>query len=272
MIDARLVERYRVAAASTRAVLDEMSTRLRVGMSELEAAKELKSLAFERGARGVFHAPVVLFGDRTALQGAGPDGAEGEAPLSRLALLPTGRTLADDEPVILDCAPLWDGVPGDVSTTVAFGEVPGLEELQQALGELREAILRGVVAGQTKRQLVQEIDSFAHERGLRSCRHAYAGGAAGHRIPGVGPAFLRHGELVGLGLVTAGYLTLTTLLGKLGMRESWPFWSDGRAADTPPSVGLWSVEPHLARGNVGAKWEDVLVRDVDEVRWIADGS
>jgi hypothetical protein len=36
-------------------------------------------------------------------------------------------------------------------------------------------------------------------------------------------------------------------------------------------VGLYAVEPHLAKGDVGAKFESILFVDGDETRWLDPG-
>jgi hypothetical protein len=33
---------------------------------------------------------------------------------------------------------------------------------------------------------------------------------------------------------------------------------------------LWAVEPHLADGNVGAKFEEILIIDGNGARWLDD--
>ena len=49
-----------------------------------------------------------------------------------------------------------------------------------------------------------------------------------------------------------------------------PFWN-GRAPsgmDTPLAPGFWAVEPHLADGDLGAKFEEILVVTAHEVFWL----
>src|SRR5262249_15043392 len=53
--------------------------------------------------------------------------------------------------------------------------------------------------------------------------------------------------------------------------QGWsPLWNDGRGSNHPPQPGLWAVEPHLANGDVGAKFEELLVITEDEAYWLDD--
>jgi hypothetical protein len=51
-------------------------------------------------------------------------------------------------------------------------------------------------------------------------------------------------------------------------RTPYPFLND--VAVEPPR-GIFAVEPHLARGRLGAKFESILVVDGDETRWLDPG-
>ena len=47
-----------------------------------------------------------------------------------------------------------------------------------------------------------------------------------------------------------------------------PTWTHHDGSDHPPADGLWAVEPHIARGDIGVKWEELLVIQGNEVHWL----
>jgi hypothetical protein len=57
-----------------------------------------------------------------------------------------------------------------------------------------------------------------------------------------------------------------------GQRAGWsPLWNGGRRSAHPPTPGLWAVEPHLGCGDVGVKFEELLVIHGDgTAAWLDD--
>ena len=53
---------------------------------------------------------------------------------------------------------------------------------------------------------------------------------------------------------------------------SWPFISESRRSGTAPREGLWSIEPHLAIGSLGLKWEELLVVEKGQARWLDESN
>lgn len=49
-----------------------------------------------------------------------------------------------------------------------------------------------------------------------------------------------------------------------------PTWNDQAPCDHPAGSGLWAVEPHIAVGAVGVKWEELLVVDGCDAYWLDD--
>jgi hypothetical protein len=47
-----------------------------------------------------------------------------------------------------------------------------------------------------------------------------------------------------------------------------PNWNHTKACNGVAPHGLWAVEPHLAEGNVGAKFEEILIIDENGARWL----
>ena len=49
-----------------------------------------------------------------------------------------------------------------------------------------------------------------------------------------------------------------------------PTWADQSISDHRPAPGLWAVEPHLGRGAIGVKWEELLVIEDHDAYWLDD--
>ena len=49
-----------------------------------------------------------------------------------------------------------------------------------------------------------------------------------------------------------------------------PLWNASQASDHAAHDGLWLVEPHAGKGETGAKWEEILVIDQGQARWLQD--
>jgi Xaa-Pro dipeptidase len=133
---------------------------------------------------------------------------------------PTGRAVAEIDLVYLDVTPVFGGWPGDCTRSVVVGRDPERERLA--------------------------ADCLAVERELiAACR------------PGM-PA----SELFGVAaeLFEREGLELLDLLGNvghdLGHGAAVTGFIDG--GNDAPMWGAWAIEPHVGRGGIGAKFEDVV--------------
>ena len=55
-----------------------------------------------------------------------------------------------------------------------------------------------------------------------------------------------------------------------GVHQRTPFCNVGPGSDARPEPGLWAFEPHIARDDVGVKWEEMLLVDESGARWLDD--
>jgi hypothetical protein len=55
-----------------------------------------------------------------------------------------------------------------------------------------------------------------------------------------------------------------------GLDQQTPFCNVGPGSDVRPERGLWAFEPHIARGDVGVKWEEMLLVEESGARWLDD--
>jgi len=251
--DSDSLARYLRAQSAARDCLCSVAAELRPGCTEREAARRLAEAASQAGARGFFHSPLAWFGQRAAFRGV-----EGKGDLP-----PGDRKLEAGDVFVLDFAPLFDGVPGDV--TLTFGPEPQRARARAALSSMRAEIPRIVATAGTARLAAERIADCAPE-GWESRQELYPFAAVGHRV-WPGRWGLSRVELLGASLDALLRLGSRTLLSRASLVE-YPYWSDRREAECEIGTGLWSVEPHIACGDLGAKWEELLLVSPDGVRWL----
>ncbi len=253
---ARFRRVQRMAYDSVRQVERE----LHAGISEREAAARVAAAVQARGGRGWFHEPFAWFGERTAFRGF-------RLPTD---FLPTNRRLEPGMAVILDVAPALDGFAADIGYAFAFGDNPLVERGLADLEPFRALLLDEVRAGRTLKQIYDRVDTLLRDLGYDNCHSLYPLGVLAHKV-----GRLRLTRLpipsVGLGLEAVARLEFGMLRARFGRRAGTPIWNGRPLRDAPPSPGLWAIEPHLGKGDVGVKFEELLViGEAGEARWLDD--
>lgn len=245
------------AQRRTQAALQDVGRDLTPGVTEREVAGEVRARLVALGAVGFFHEPIVWFGPRTAWIGIP----------SRQAAAPGRETLREGWPVVLDVAPCFTDGVCDVSTTLFTCPSPEEEACRQLRQELRAQIPGALSAGATGRELALAVAATAERAGFESCQHHYLFGALGHRVFRSARPMRR--SLLGLGLGSG-----VRLFGQAGLHHlvpqlaPWPFLADSPHAEVLPGDGLWSLEPHVRRGELGYKFEELLVLEGGRARWL----
>ncbi len=92
----------------------EVSGLLVAGMTERKASDLLETWLRDHGVNAFFHLPYVWFGERTRF-----------THIDRRLYqqyMPSGRVLQENEPYILDVAPIVDGYVSDIGFSNFFGE------------------------------------------------------------------------------------------------------------------------------------------------------
>jgi len=247
----RAVQRLAYACA------EAVAARLRPGMTERDAARELRAEARGRGVRDWFHLPFAWFGDRTAF-------TDFKVPLQ---FFPTRRRLEPGMPFILDLAPIYEGCTADIGYSGSLGPNPVQERLMADLREHRELILREVRERRPLRTIYQDVDRLMTRQGYANRHRAYPFGVIAHKVDRVAERrWAPH--LAGFGTQSLKGLATDALHGH---REGWsPLWSPYRMSDHPPYPGLWAVEPHLGFRGTGAKFEEILVVTENDAFWLDD--
>lgn len=182
------------------------------------------------------------------------------------------RGLEPGDSVILDASPVFGGLLVDTSTTVCH-QASGTSFEDAAKDDLgyRDSIIEAVQAKATFQEIAIEVDNQFAASGYRNCHRLHPGEVLGHRVGDVS------------GSETADQMGFATevvewFFAQLASPESGeapgmapaPTWSANPGSNHLPADGLWAVEPHLGKGSVGVKWEEILVIQGSEVFWLQD--
>jgi Xaa-Pro aminopeptidase len=248
----------------------EVAGELEAGVTETEAADRLGDALRRAGVRSFFHRPFAWFGDRTAFSGF----------RSPLDFFPQDtRRLQPGMAAILDVAPIVDGFAADIGYSFSLGDNAVLEQALQDLRYFRELVLDRVSRGDSLGEVYRAVEDLLADLGYVNCHRKYPFGVLAHRVDRAPRSTLLNHEVLGFSVAVAGDLIGKFVRARLPRsvtrRAPWvgassPFCNVGPGSDRPPSPGLWAFEPHIARGAVGAKWEEMLVVDESGARWLDD--
>lgn len=250
-----------IAAAQrvTRAVIHDVAETVAAGDTEQDVARRLEAGLVRAGVRSWLHTPYAWFGERTRF--AGFQHWEPDA-------LPSTRRIEDREPFILDAAPFVDVYPADYAYSGALDADARHDQMCRKLEDLKARIVDWARRAETGRALFDSVGAAVREAGFDVVHHLYPAAVLGHRVDGL-PRWLQRLPRIGWGFqppLVAGYAL--ALARHSLTRRRYPFINDVEA-DRP--VGVFAIEPHLASGTLGAKFESVLVVDGDETRWLDPG-
>lgn len=254
------LERFRAGQRASYAVLEEVAAGLSPGISERAASLRLTRAYRALGVRSWFHLPVALFGARTALP-------------ERWRLRdfwPTRNRLQEGDAIILDASPIMDGYLVDTSFSARFGDNQEHHRMMMDLAPFRDLIAARVREGASFRAIAIETDARIRALGYENRHQAHLEEVLGHRAvrlrrPRPGWIYRK-----GFDVQALGWFALHTVAAKKGLWRLSPNWNAEATSDHAPWDGLWAVEPHLGKGAVGAKWEELLVIQDGQVFWLDD--
>ncbi len=254
------LERFRAAQRASYAILEETAAALGPGASERETTTRMLQAFRKLGVRSYFHLPVALFGARTALPGR----------WRTRDFWPTHTRLREGDAVILDVSPIVDGFLVDTSYSTRLGENADHHRMLLDLAPFRDFIAARVRTGAPFREIAIETDSRIRALGYENRHQAHLEEVLGHRAvrirrPTPGWVFDK-----GFDVQTVGWFAMHTVAARQGLWQFSPNWNALPASAHAPWDGLWAVEPHVGKGDLGAKWEELLVIQRGEVRWLDD--
>ncbi len=241
-------------------VLGEVAAQLEPGVTERDATRWAMKAFRREGADRYFHLPVALFGDRTTL----PD------PWTTEAFWPTDRVLGDGDAVILDASAIFDGYVVDTSVSCCVGSSPGHDAAVTDDLAYRDRILAAVRAGATFREIAVDVDSHMTGRGDRNCHRLHPEAVLAHRAVRIAdPGDVPPPDASGFDPSVLGWF-IRGIAQAQAAGTPPPVWTDRSSSDHRPAPGLWAVEPHLARGDIGVKWEELLVIEDNDAYYLDD--
>ena len=251
--------RFKALQRTSFGILQAAAARLTGGETEKDVAHQLVKDYSANGFKSFFHLPVVLFGDRTALPGAWSVGH----------FFPKRRTLEPGASVILDAAPISDGYLVDTSFSFCFGESEEHRQMMVHLSQYRDAILAAVNSGEGFKQIADDVISNMSASGYEPVHTKHVGEVLGHRAVKFGPLPIKP-RLNGFDAFAISWFELKDRIASLGLGRRSPLWNALKTSDHSPHDGLWLVEPHAGKGDVGAKWEEIMVIENGVARWLDD--
>ena len=251
--------RFRSLQRQSFEILEDTAAALREGQTEKEVGRALVKRYRAAGAGSFFHLPVVLFGERTALPGKWRLGN----------FYPQDRGLAPGDAVILDAAPLFDGYLVDTSYSFCFGENAAHRKMMSDLARFRAGVCDAVNAGRRFRAIADDVAAEVTALGYEPVHRKHPGAVLGHRALKT-PTLPFTWRLRGFDGPSLGWFLMMGRAAEAGLIRGAPTWNQRSTSDHAPLDGLWLVEPHAGGDGVGAKWEEILVVDDGEARWLDD--
>lgn len=254
------LDRFRAVQQLAYQSAQEVAATLEPGITERAAARRMRQWLLDAGIEDWFHTPFAWFGDRTAFRGF----------RHSLHFFPTDRQLVEGMPFILDCAPVRNGATADIGFSGSLGGNTVVEEILDDLQHHRALILEMAKERAPLRAIYEAVDELAAKQGYENRHQAYPFGVIAHEVASLPPRHTRRRTptVAGFGPRHLRALARSAAVG--WARGTSPLWSRSRRSDHPPTPGLWAVEPHLGRGDVGAKFEEILVVTDDDVFWLDD--
>ena len=240
-------------------ILQTAAARLVGGETEKEVAHQLVKDYYASGTKSFFHLPVTLFGDRAALPGKWSVGK----------FYPKKKILREGNSVILDASPIYDGFLVDTSYSFCFGENEHHRQMMQHLSKYRESILSSVNSGAGFKKIAQSVNKSMTQNGYDPVHTKHIGEVLGHRAVKFGYLPFRP-RIKGFDAIAISWFNIKDKLAARGLGNRSPLWNALETSDHPPHDGLWLVEPHAGKEDIGAKWEEILVIENGKARWLDD--
>lgn len=255
-------QRFRTLQRQVYATLEEVASTFRSGLTEKEATRALRRAFRSQGVQTYFHVPVALFGERTTYPG----------DFGELGALPTDRVLEDGDALIVDAAPIFDGYMMDCSYAVprAHADTAAFAEADTLLAHCRKTIVQRARQRTNMRAVAKEIDKMIRDAGFENCHKKHIGKVLAHRITRSVGGWLGGAQIWGLSPLPVSYFFAYGFIAGNGYADFTPNWNDTRQSDCEMQPGLWAVEPHVARGATGSKFEEILVVTENDAFYLDD--
>lgn len=233
----------------TISAIENVSSLLRPGISEYEAAKMLDIYLKKNGVKHFLHHSFAWFGERSSFIGM----ATYEDTLPRKDVY-----LKDGDCFILDTAPYVNGVPSDVGLGFSCGKNAKMDGLNRILGKFYTTIPEIFQETNSAKDVYQRIGKIIDDEGLINIHEKYPFGVLAHRLH---PSFLS--KLPSF-LKPFSWQAYADILSRGFLEETI------RGKDINTLDGVWAIEPHISDGVNGTKFEKILVVRGEDVFWLHD--
>lgn len=249
----------KLAYESAQKVKEEMY----VGMTELQAANRLDQILESFGVKNFFHTSFAWFGERSSFTNF----------KTYFDFQPTEKKLELGMSVILDTAPALNGFPCDIGYAFSFGENPEVDKAILDLEIFRKIILDGILAEKKLSVIYSEVDEVIVDLGYTNCHKFYPAEVLGHKVGKLPFLQLPSFKILGFHSQTYAYLlgeTLEGILPKIDLfgNKNVPYWN--ATTHHRAEAGIWAVEPHIGKGDIGVKWEELLIVTENSAYWLDD--
>ena len=223
---------YIAARGFTRAIGDEIVSKIKVGMTEKEAEEVASEVFNKNGIKQHWHMPIIGVGEgSTKLKSA--------YALASSYFTRHNRILRENDIVLIDIAPVYNGYPADYTINHVMGSNPDLEALAAYARDVSIRIAEHVKEG----MVVADVFRWGQELIGKNPDYTLAYPpfiSMGHRLCRIPPIWQK--------LPEAG-------LNYLLFKTRWPFITSG---NNTMMNGLWTIEPYLIRKERAAKFEELV--------------
>ena len=226
------LEGYIAARSFTRAIGDEIVSKIKVGMTEKEVEEVASEVFNKNDIKQHWHMPIIGVGEgSTKLKSA-------YALISSYFTKHT-RILRENDIVLIDIAPVYNGYPADYTINHVMGNNPDIEALASYA---RDVSIK--IAGHLKEEMiVADVFHWAQELIGKNPDYTLAYPpfiSMGHRLCRIPPLWQKFPE--------AG-------LNYLLFKTRGPFIT---SSNNTLMNGLWTIEPYLIHKERAAKFEELV--------------
>lgn len=226
------MEGYLAARRFAMSLGKDITGKIKVGMTEKDAEEVASEIFRAHGVKQHWHMPIIGVGE-------GSTKLRSSYALASSFLTKHKRVLHENDIILIDIAPIYNGYPADYTITHVFGSNPELE----ALAAYAHDISRRIAMHLKRDMVVADVFRYARELIRTTSNYTLALPpfiAMGHRICKIPPPWENFPE--------AG---LTYLL----LKTRGSFITEGNST---LMNGLWVVEPYLMHSGRAAKFEALV--------------
>jgi hypothetical protein len=223
----------------------EIGRLIQPGWSEKQAVKAMDIWLRDHGVKSFFHKPFAWWGSRSRFDGI----------KNYRAYQATDQRLLEGDIFILDVAPIVDGFISDIGMSAVLGDNPAFDQGLRFLTALRAEIPQLVTSLRHGASVWRAVDQKITAAGYENIHVKYPFGVLGHRV-------YRTESAGDVGILNFGW------------QSFWEITSRGifgqlLNADFSGSMeGLWAIEPQIGGRDWGMKFEEILVVEDGQARWL----